>query len=168
MHIALSARPLDDLIEQASTNAFMVHRLMQLTEPKHFWPYLAVMFFRPAAGGGAAEGVGAAGAWPGTATAPPADLEPYDSGYTLATIGELCAQWPADDRAAFEDWLKGPGFALLMQDCEEAATAAKEGLRSNVQSLPGLMAAFWRMGAHPLQEDPDDETKVPDRKPGER
>lgn len=148
LHFGLAPHPLIELIDSVR-HSKDVHRLMAIETLTDLAPHLDVLYFRPR------EGLAVQREYSASSALPPEDLEPYPSGFTLATFAEQAGQWSAEDQAAFEAYLAEPRLRDFLQEKLDAVMAMKEELRQQPGTMPGLLAAYWRMGCHPLQPGND-------------
>lgn len=148
-HFAIDPSPVLDLIEKY-VNSPYGHHLMQIEHLGHLFDHVDVHFFRPRADAGVAT------QYAETSNLPPEQLEPYRSGYTLRTIKELYDTWPANDQLAFDAFLDQPRTRAFLQQYLDEVARAKQHLLSQFPALPGVIAHWWKLGCHPLQEDYED------------
>ena len=83
---------------------------------------------------------------------PPAALEPYPSGFNLVTIKPIVDAWPPTDQAAFLAFLRSDRTSRYMDSLLAAVRKAQGVLLDNPATLSGLLATWWNLGIHPLQE----------------
>lgn len=128
LHFALDSAPLTKLMQTAGVDAHQLHQLMCIEELPHLSPYISILFFRPR---------GTLNAYwylDNRIAMPPADLEPYDSGYTLATIAELHREWSAEDQKAFTDFMHSERFLDYLMNCLKCARDLQDELYSEEAS----------------------------------
>ena len=149
-HIAIQATPLFALIDAACVPEAVITRLLQIEAVVDLSPYIDVMFFSEVAEAPAQETA------PGGQPIPPG-LEPYASGYTLATIREAVSDWPADDQQAFADYIASNRVQDLLSALLEKVIQVKHQLGRDGDFTLRLKALMWETGCHPVQnEDVDD------------
>lgn len=147
LHFALDSAPLTQLMQNAAADPQQFHDLMRIEELPHLSPYISILFFRPR----------------GTLNAywyldnrfamPPADMEPYDSGHTLATIAELQKGWSSEDQAAFTDHMHSERFLTYLLNCLKCARDLQDELHSEDDSLSPLSPKIWRESCQSRDKD---------------
>ncbi|TDU66577.1 hypothetical protein EI77_03672 [Prosthecobacter fusiformis] len=148
LHFALDPTPVAELIRLVS-QAKAVHELMAIETIEHLYPHIEVMFFR------SRQASGQERQYSEFSAAPPEDLEPYASGFTLHSIQTEFQNWSPEDQVAFAEILHSPRTQSFLQRELDEIMAMKEELRANPTTLAGMLASYWRMGCHPLQEPLD-------------
>ena len=156
-HIALDPAPLDKLIRQAENGA-LVHQLMAIKSAEDAFSHIGVSYFRQRALGSDEPDMA-----PDSARQPD-DLEPYPSGFNLVTIQHELARWSTEDRVAFLAFLRESRVATFLESLLRAIKSVQADLLDAPSTLPGLLATWWQLGIHPLQEEDDPHNLRP---PGE-
>ena len=145
LHFAIDPSPLRELVEGALQGAF-VHDLMAIKDCCGIFRYVAVLYFKQRV-----EDPGeyqfAAGS-----IARPEGLEPYPSGFTLLSISGEVTKWSEADRSAFIAFLNEDRTEEYFKSLIGSVEEAQKTLLSNPGTLPGLLATWWKLGCHPLQE----------------
>lgn len=153
-HVAIQATPLFALIEAAWLPNAIITRLLQIEMVADLSNHVDVMFFRASVEAPTQEA--AASGQP-----LPSALEPYASGYTLASIGTVSAGWPADDQEAFADYLASdPVQGFLLALLKEVGDA-KYRLGREGDGMQRLQALMWETDCHPLQDENADDLADP-------
>ncbi|WP_395739945.1 hypothetical protein [Prosthecobacter sp.] len=148
-HFALDVEHLYKLIEDAF-KAQWVHKLMAIEKVEDLHPYIGIVLLRPAEQDMVSQ-VLAKGSLPVSET-----LEPLPSGYNLANVHELTSTWSEEDQTAFQAFLKEARLQTHLQNQLQAVEEAKEKLLGQPDTTAGLLATYWKMGCHPLQEQEDE------------
>ena len=140
--------PLEKVIDDALQGRF-VHHLMAITKPEHLLEYVNVLYFRPKP----------------TEASPvrisqhseqiPEELEPYPSGYNLLSIRNELQKWSHADQEAFVVFLNSARINAYLTEALDVVRQHQEHLAGHT-SFSGLLALWWQMGCHPLQERFDD------------
>ncbi|OYW27776.1 MAG: hypothetical protein B7Z47_06380 [Chthoniobacter sp. 12-60-6] len=144
-HFALDVERLHKLIEDAF-NAQWVHELMAIEKVEDLYPYIGIVLLRPAAKDQVSQ-VLAEGSLP-----VPEALEPLPSGHNLGNAHELTTTWSKEDQVAFNAFLNEPRLQTHLQVQLQAVEKAKERLLDKPDTTAGLLATYWKLGCHPLQE----------------
>lgn len=151
-------------LNQKDVQRYPIHRVKTVED---LWPLVDVVFFR------------AVPDFQPTATTyhenaqnleELAHLEPYLSGFTLATIGEELQHWSVADQQAFAAFLQEPRTQAHLQEVLETVLESQR-LKPKAQIPPGLFGnlsgdelldMFWEMNQHP----PGPETPITPRPEG--
>ncbi len=147
-HIAIQLDPLDALLNDVA-NPGNVHRIMAIKDLASLAPYVRILFLVP-------EGKCLAAEPPeefreGSLPRPPG-LVVTDSGYTLARLDELNADWSDEDKQAFQAFLDDRCqelFALGLSHTERA----RQWLLHESGMPARLLALWYQAGCHPCQEE---------------
>jgi len=149
-HVAISAAPLNTLQHDA-WQGHRVHEFMSIESVDDLYPYLEVMYFRPKDGKEIEQYEFGA-----HSNLPPEDLEPYPSGYTIATLEDEFKQWDKEDQVAFEQYLfTDEGMQDYLEDLLKQIVESRSKLKTSASPRARLLAAWWEAGVHPLQEGGD-------------
>ena len=144
-HIDLDPSPLVKLIENANSGIF-VHDLMAIKHPEDALQHVGVLYYRPKKEDGSDLPMAK------HSSLPPADLKPYPSSFNLVTIKATVDTWPPEDRAAFLQFLCAEKTSHYMDSLLPAVRRAQGVLLENPSTLPGLLATWWNLGIHTLQD----------------
>jgi hypothetical protein len=144
-HVALQATPLFDLLERVASDECVITRLLRIERREHLWPYLDVMFFRAAAD---AAPVAIA---PGGLCVPPG-LAPFPSGFSLAGIAPVLADWSAADREAFASYLVSGRVQAYLDALLGEVARVRGMIASEGDFTTRLQALMWQHGCHPVRE----------------
>lgn len=153
-HFALDPAPLAELVRQVQQGKF-VHALMALKTQEDAFGHIGVLYFRPRSGPGGVS------VFADQSGIPPDQLEHYPSGFNLVTIQHELARWSADDRNAFLAFLREKRVHEYLEGLLEAIREAQGRLLDNPSTLPGLLATWWALGVHPLQDEAGDTSPAP-------
>lgn len=145
-HVAIQATPLFALIEAACVPEAVITRLLQIETTADLFPFIDVMFFRESPDASPQEVA------PG-GHAIPSGLEPHVSGYTLATIREVLAEWPAVDRQSFAEYLASDRVQDFLAALLERVSQVKHQLGREGDFALRLQALMWETGCHPVQNE---------------
>jgi hypothetical protein len=145
LHFAIDPSPLSQLVEGALQGAF-VHELMAIKDCGDIFRHIDVLYFKqraedPGEYRFAAESI-----------ARPEGLEPYPSGFTLLSISGEVKKWSEADRSAFIDFLNEDRTEEFFKSLIRSVEEAQKNLLSHPGTLPGMLATWWKLGCHPLQE----------------
>lgn len=144
-HFAIDTAPLQKILDDAQT-AGGVHHLMNIDSIPKLFQHIEVLYFRPI------------GETPTDWTycddsiPRPTGFEPYPSGFNLETIRSEYATWDAADQAAFVAFLNEERVSRYFEHSLSVIREHQERLLQVPSSLPGLLATWWKLGCHPLQE----------------
>ncbi len=147
-HVGLDPSPLHQLLDRAC-DGIDAHELMALEAQPDLFAYINVLYFRQDAGGRSYQ-------LADQSTAPPVDLEPYPSGYDLTSIQEELCSWSSADRHAFVGFLNEERTNAFLEGLLAIVRDEQENLLQQPASIPGLLATWWKMGIHPLQDSEAD------------
>ena len=148
-HFALDPAPLAELVREARTGKF-VHALMALKTQEDAFGHIGVLYFRPRSGPQSVP------IYADQSGIPPDELAQYPSGFNLVSIQHELARWSADDRNAFLAFLREKRVHDYLEGLLEAIREAQGRLLDNPSTLPGLLATWWALGVHPLQDEAGD------------
>jgi hypothetical protein len=149
-HVAIQATPLFDLIDAACTPDAVITRLLQIERLADLSPYIDVLFFREVADAAALNL--AQGGQP-----IPPGIEPFASGYTLATIHEAVHDWSPEDQRAFAEYIGSERVQTHLSALLERVSEVKHRLGREGDFVLRLQALMWETGCHPLQNDERDD-----------
>ena len=87
----------------------------------------------------------------------PAGMEPYPSGFTVATVQRGEAGWTQDDLAAFQAVLYLPRIQSAFAEMLEYVQKRKREIVEHGTDTTRVVADLWIAGLHPLQpgNEPD-------------
>ncbi|MHB8679324.1 MAG: hypothetical protein ACYC7G_06280 [Rudaea sp.] len=149
-HVAIQAAPLFSLMEDSMRAGAIITRLLRIERVEHLYPYIDVMFFIELDG---ARTEGAPGGQP-----IPEGLQPFPSGFTLASIGAERATWPQTDRAAFATYLASDRVRAHLVALFNEVERLKQRLADEGDAETRLQVLWWKQNCHPVQgaetEDP--------------
>ncbi len=149
-HVAIQATPLFDLIDAACTPDAVITRLLQIQQLADLSPFIDVMFFREVAD---ARALAIA---PGGQSVP-SGIEPFASGYTLATIDHAIRDWTPEDRRAFAEYLGSERMRAHLSTLLDRVAEVKHRLGREGGFVLRLQALMWEAGCHPVQNDERDD-----------
>ena len=149
-HIAIQATPLFALIEAVCLPNAIITRLLEIEMVADLRPYIDVMFFHDSVETSTQEIA------PGGKPLP-SGIEPYVSGYTLATIGPVSTEWPVDDQDAFAEYLASEPVQGFLVALLNKVSQAKHRLGREGDAIQRMQALMWETGCHPLQDENDDD-----------
>lgn len=144
-HVGIDPGPLLDVIRSADSGAG-VHHLMAINTPEDMPRVLEIVYFVPLAPGESAM------ADTETASLPPG-MKRQPTGVRLDQSDVLMAQWPAQDREAFADFLREPRVAAQIQAWLDLAKEAQQEVLRSGSLVARVMAGWWQAGVHPAQEE---------------
>lgn len=136
-HIAIQANGFDALYDEAF-NGTQAHKLMQIKTIEDLYPYIDVLDFEQ----------DERHAEPGL----PAGLKPVPSGHTLATVNQANDWHDEHDKAAFWFYISSERAQSLLEAILDDVKQRQQDLMKEGPYLGRLLALFWHVGAHPLQE----------------
>ncbi|HET9034297.1 MAG TPA: hypothetical protein VFN25_15510 [Dokdonella sp.] len=145
-HIAIQATALFELIDASCMPDTVITRLLRIEREVDLFPYIEVMFFREAADAALPEIA------PGGQSVP-AGIEPYESGYSLATIGAAIADWPPADQRAFAEYLDSGRVRNHLSALLDKVAEVKYRLGREGDFVLRFQALIWERGCHPVQND---------------
>ncbi|MBL0162760.1 MAG: hypothetical protein IPP82_03645 [Xanthomonadales bacterium] len=148
-HVAIQATPLFDLIDAACTPDAVITRLLQIERLADLSPYIDVLFFREVPAKAALTL--APGGQP-----VPSGIEPFASGYTLATIHEAVCDWSREDQRAFAEYLGSDRVQSHLSALLDRVNEVRHRLGREGDFVLRLQALMWESGCHPLQNDERD------------
>lgn len=148
LHFAIVFESLQKLIDQSSQPS-AVHHLMAIQKLTDLFPYADVLYFRRSDPSLPAQ--------PPTegSDALPTGLTPYHSGFNLATIRREAEKWSAEDREKFAAFLDEPRMREYFQEALAVVQDQQKRLLAQPSTPAGLMATWWKLGCHPLQDSPE-------------
>lgn len=157
--IAIDATRLSKMAElnAQTVQRYSIHRVKTITD---LYPFIDVIFFKDTPEGTPST-VGYA---PGAQNLEEiAQLYPYRSGFTLATLDEEAHTWPPEDRQAWTDFLQEPRTQAHLQEVLEVVLDSQRR-KPPAHIPPGLfgklsgdevMDLFWELAQQPAgQETP--------------
>ena len=144
-HIALDPSPLQQVIEDAY-EGLAAHELMAIDRLEKLFAYIDVLYFRP---GQLDTDLQLAN----FSIVPPDGLEPYASGFNVVSIQREVESWREEDKKAFVRFLNSQRVNEFLVSLMEAVNERKSQLTDNPQTLQGMLALWWKLGIHPLQQD---------------
>ncbi len=150
-HIALDPSPIQEIITKAFDSGFGVHGLMAIETIEHLYSHIDILFFRPRA-----DNNDASVSLANFSLVTPDELEPYRSGYNLISIQDEFNQWSYADQKAFLNFLNEKRTNHFLGEILETVRKYQEELLEEPTSLQGLLATWWKMGCHPLQDELND------------
>lgn len=146
-HVGLNPSPLVDVLENAY-NKWGAHELMAIESINHLFAYIRVLYFK------AEQGYGTNGTGYQTFSLVPSDeLTPYDSGYNLITIQDEMENWDYCDKKAFIDFLNEKRTNNFLENTLNKVREAQNELLDQPTTLQGMLATWWKLGCHPLQNE---------------
>ncbi len=146
-HIALDPSPLQNIITEAY-EGLKVHELMAIENTPQLFSHIKVLYFRPTEESSSMS-------LAAFSIVPPDGLEPYDSGYNLASIKNEVETWGNSDQKAFIDFLNETRTNRFLEELLEIVSKYQEQLTDQPTTLQGMIALWWKLGIHPLQEEDD-------------
>ncbi len=145
-HIGLDPAPLAKMVSDAEAGKFVLD-LMAIKHPEDALRRIGVLYFRPKVESDRGMSLSE------LSNLPPEDLEPYPSGFNVVTIKSEFDQWSPEDQSAFIEFLRADRTSRFMDSVLAAIRKAQDRLVDNPSTLPGLLATWWNLGIHPLQEE---------------
>lgn len=145
-HVAIQATPLFALIDAACAPEAISTRLLQIESPADLAPYIEVIYFRESANPALLPV--APGGHP-----VPSGLQPFASGYTLATIHEAAARWSLADQRAFAGYLDSERVQSHLSALLDRVGEVKRRLDREGDFVQRMQALMWEARCHPVQND---------------
>jgi hypothetical protein len=145
-HIGLDPRPLGQLVKDAATGRF-VHELMAIKHPEDAFSRIGVLYYRPKVEGEHSLSLAE------ISNLPPEEMQAYPSGFNLVAIKAEFDQWSPEDQAAFLEFLRADRSSRFMDSLLKSVRNAQNLLLDNPSTLAGLLATWWNLGIHPLQDN---------------
>ena len=158
-HIALDPSPIQKLVDDA-INGISTHKLMEIESIDHLFSNIDIVYFRVCKQPNKELSLAK------FSIVPPDGMEPYSSGFNLISIKNEVEKWPTQDRDAFIDFLNEERANLFMEDLLKTVKKYQENLTDNPATLQGMLALWWKLGIHPLQDDSDEEDGKEGEPPG--
>ena len=147
-HFALDPSPLQKIISDAY-DGLKAHELMAIENIEQLFSHINIMYFRPAKE--ARDNLPLAK----FSIVPPDDLEPYFSGFNLISIKDEFDSWCHEDQKAFAEFLNEKRTNSYLEGLLETVKEYQDQLTENPSTLQGMLALWWKLGIHPLQENED-------------
>jgi len=149
LHIALDSSPIQTLLDNA-IKGFKTHELMAIESIDQLFSHIDILYFRSRKDKSKEILLAT------FSMVPPENLEPYQSGYNLKTIKEEFDKWDNQDQRAFLDFLNEKRINNQLECLLDAIKKCQQYLLEHPDSIQGLLATWWKLGCHPLQEDDDE------------
>lgn len=144
-HVALDPSPLQDLVSSAYSK-ISTHELMEIESTNQLFSYINILYFLPKDNNSklslATFSMGL-----------PEGLAPYYSGFNLVTIKNEMNNWVEKDKKAFISFLNETRTNLFLENILQTIQKYQNELMEHPHSLQGMLAQWWKLGIHPLQED---------------
>ncbi len=145
-HIALYPDSLYEILEEAFSG-IKVHELMSINKHEDLFKYVEVLYFRIQS-----EDEEREERYFSFSLVPPEGLMPYSSGYNLITIQEELKNWEYCDQKAFIDFLNSKRTEHFFHEIISMVQQCQEQLLKQPTTLQGMLATWWKLGIHPLQD----------------
>jgi hypothetical protein len=152
LHFAVDTLPLEQVLDDAYGGR-CVHTLMAIKDLQQFFAHVRVLYFRPRA---PLAPQAAAVQCSRHSDTMPEDLELFPSGYDLVTIKDEYTKWSREDQDAFIAFLNSPRMDAYFTEALDTVRQHQQNLLGQPWTLPGLLATWWKLGCHPLQEPLND------------
>lgn len=149
-HIALDPSPLQKVISEAY-GGIKVHELMEVESVDKLFAHIGVLYFRPAKEK-EKENLPLAD----FSIVPPYGLEAYHSGFNLVSIRDEVGSWEHEDQKAFVAFLNEDRTNKFFENILDSVKSFQSELAEHPGTLQGMLALWWKLGIHPLQEDEND------------
>jgi len=147
-HIALDPSPLQKLLDEVS-EGLNVHELMEIESVGQLFSRINVLYLR-------SSGSGSRLPLAKFSVVPPENLEPYPSGFNLVSIQGEVETWDVADQKAFITFLNEERTNAFFENILDTVRTYQEKFTEHPDTLQGLLALWWKLGVHPLQEGYDD------------
>ena len=145
-HVAINRTPLLKLIDDA-TSVVNVHKVLPIRQKSDIYPYTEILWLIPE-DQATAEQVKES-FLDGSLPRPPG-LVAVQSGYRLSQSAAFSADWSAEDRQAFWDFIHIRADHLFA-DGLRMVLAAQKLVRAEPDIYTRLMVGWWDAGVHPSQ-----------------
>jgi hypothetical protein len=155
-HIAVDPAPLTKLLVECNS-PFNAHHLMALEQLDDLFRWIDVLNVRPAESLSDARRAHAKEI-PG---APPGHLG-VPIGVRLADWRQAAIEWSEADRAAMAAFVDERVRPWLVEDLD-TVRRCQEALLASPSTPAGMLAAMWKAGCHPLQDEADANRDLPPR-----
>lgn len=149
-HIALDATPLEAIVDRAY-EGLAAHELMALVTVEQLFSHVNVLYFRTSEGGPTR-------ALAAQSAALPEGLEPYPSGFSLSSMQPEVERWSPEDQVALKQFLNSERTHDFLAGLLEVVRNLQKELLQQPATPQGMLATWWKLGIHPLQDDESDET----------
>lgn len=143
-HVALMATPLFALIADSLRENAVITRLLRIERIEHLHPHVDVMYFLGRDGAAAVE------AAPG-GLAVPEGLQPYPSGFTLASIATELVAWPALDRLAFAEYLASERVRDHFEALLDEVRRTRRQIADHGTFELRMQVLTWQADCHPVR-----------------
>lgn len=148
-HFAINDYDFRQLISKVG-GGFHVHEFMVIEKTEHLLPYVNVLYFKPV--GQAVEHD-----YHERSGKIPDGWQPYQSGFTLGTIGAEVATWTPDDQQGFAEFLAGEFCQYFLRSRLEEVEKVRTALLQEGPAVARVQAWWWKLGIHPLQPGGNDD-----------
>lgn len=145
-HFALDPSPLQKVVSEAY-DGLAAHELMAIENIDQLFSHINVLYFRPA------EETPYSLPFAKFSIVPPDGLEPYFSGFNLISIQDEFDSWDHEDQKAFVKFLNEKRTNNFLEDLLETVKEYQGQLTKHPSTLQGMLALWWKLGIHPLQDD---------------
>lgn len=152
-HIGIHVESLEEIahkihasLGEAEKNDF-ISEIGKITTLDALAPYVDVLYFREEA----EDAEENPERYHQFSSRPAVRVEPYLSGFNLAEIEKLSADWSAADQAAFQAFLAEDRIQGYLQESLDQVMAFSKEL--NRDFVERYVAMLWKAGLHPLQEE---------------
>lgn len=151
--IALSPKPLDDLLRQ-SHRPDNVHKILGILDAPDLYRYVEVQNVV------VVSGKGNSGISLDPSSSPlPKGMTFSPAGYCVSDWEVKTSGWSEVDREAFRNWLSGQA-APAVDKWIEAVRREQDRLRGSGDFLTRVLVGWWDAGCHPAQEEGWDASDV--------
>lgn len=147
-HIGLDPSPLQSIVNNAY-DGIQAHELMAIETMDQLFKHINILFYRANDNGNDGYSLSE------LSIKAPDGFIAYESGYNLVTIKGVFDQWGQKDQCAFLEFLNESRTNSFFEAIFESIVKYQKGLTDNPSTLQGLLAMWWKLGVHPLQETDD-------------
>ena len=148
-HLGLDPSPLQKVVSDAY-GGLKTHELMAIENIEQLFSHINVLYYRPIEE--ARSNIPLAK----FSTVPPDGLESYFSGFNLVSIKNELDSWSGGDQKAFIEFLNEKRTNRFLEGLLETVKRYQNELMEHPSTLQGMLALWWKLGIHPLQEDEDE------------
>lgn len=146
-HIGLYPNPLHEILEEAY-NGFKVHELMMIKQQEDLFQYIEVLYFKLKE-----ESEFRDDRYFSFSVVPPEELMPYPSGFNLISIQDELKNWEDRDKKSFVNFLNSKRTEHFFEEIIQTVQDVQNELLDNPTTLQGILATWWKLGIHPLQDN---------------
>lgn len=144
-HVALDPSPLQEVITEAF-EGIKVQELMSIESTAQLFSHINILYFRPTAQNSSLP-------LAKYSIVPPEGFETYFSGFNLISIKNEVDSWPPGDQQALIQFLNEERTNGFLEGLLSTVKEYQTKLSDHPTTLQGLMALWWKLGVHPLQNE---------------